>query len=275
MALSFAKMEGAGNDFVVLAGELEPLEVPTELVAALCDRRTGIGADGLVEMQRLHTDVEEAFRVRCFNADGSPVFTCLNAFRCAALRAAELAWVDQEFTFQTDRGTVEARSDGDLVEVGFEPPELRSRRVALPAGAPSAQASLVSLGDPHLVVLLDAETLTGIDFAAVARPLRHWTGASPAGANVHFAAPSGERVAIRSFERGVEGETMACGSGCVAAACVLDDDMAGPSRIDFRTAGGHVLIVSTGGLRWSIAGPARTVFTGEWAPTRHLIPLAG
>lgn len=267
MGLSFAKMEGAGNDFVVLTREDEPWDPSPGLVVALCDRREGIGADGLVVMHRSGADANEAFSIRCFNADGSHVLTCLNAFRCAALRAVELEWGSEELTFHTDRGRLEASLDGDLVEVNFEPPKLRARRVDLPVGSPSTEASLVSLGDPHLVVLLDTESMAAIDFSDAARPLRHWTGACSTGANVHFVAPAGERHAIRSYERGVEGETMACGSGCVAATRVLND--AGSFRAGFHTAGGHVLDVVASGTRWSIIGPARTVFTGRWAPARQ------
>lgn len=274
MDLSFAKMEGAGNDFIVLTGEDEPWDPSPDLVVALCDRREGIGADGLVVMHRSGADANGAVSVRCFNADGSHVLTCLNAFRCAALRAVELDWGSEGLAFHTDRGRIEASLDGDLVEVSFEPPELRARRVDLPAGSPSREASLVLLGDPHLVVLLDTESMATIDFSDAARPLRHWTGACSTGANVHFVAPAGERHAIRSYERGVEGETMACGSGCVAATRVLSD--AGSFRAGFQTAGGHVLDVVASGTRWSIVGPARVVFTGRWAPVRHpTLPVVG
>lgn len=271
-AISFVKMEGAGNDFVVLAGDLAGLEPTPGLVTSLCDRRTGVGGDGLVEMRRSQAG-EDAIEVYCFNSDGSPVTTCLNAFRCAALRAFELGWTGAHLVLQTARGEVEAHCDGDRVELGLKPPDLHSRHVVPPGAPPLARASLVSLGDLHLVVLLPIESLSGADFPAAARPLRHWTGASTTGANVHFVFPRGDKYAIRSFERGVEEETMACGSGCVAATCVLNDRHPNLLSLDFHTHGGHMLTVSVGSPRWSMCGPARTAFTGVWSRAHELPPL--
>ena len=262
MRVAFAKMEGAGNDFVVIADDCRRMAISHELVARLCDRHTGIGADGLLLLARHPDRGDSCFRAHCYNADGSRITTCLNAFRCAARRATELAWTEDAVTFDTDRGSIGARVHCDVVALDFEPPDLRLASIDLPAGSPSAAGSLVSLGDPHLVVVLDApDTLSDIDFTAAARPLRHWTAASCDGANVHFVAQAGAGYAIRSFERGVEDETMACGSGCVAATRALAESIGGRST-PFSTRSGQVLVVSPGAARWSITGAARTVFTG-------------
>jgi diaminopimelate epimerase len=260
--IAFAKMEGAGNDFVVIADDGQGMMISHEVVVRLCDRHTGIGGDGLLLLARYSEQGDSCFRAQCFNADGSRIITCLNAFRCAARRAAELAWTDDDVTFDTDRGSVSARVRRNVVALDFEPPELRLVSIDLPVGSPSAVGSLVSLGDPHLVVVLDeTSTLADIDFAAVARPLRHWPVGSSDGANVHFIAKAVGGYAIRSFERGVEDETMACGSGCVAATMALADSIASRA-VPFMTRSGQILVVSPGAARWSITGAARTVFTG-------------
>jgi diaminopimelate epimerase len=126
----------------------------------------------------------------------------------------------------------------------------------------------VDTGDPHLVLEVDLAYLRHVDLDAVARPLRHWTKVSPAGANVHLVAAAPEGWWIRSFERGVEGETLACGSGCISAAVALAPRQARPAELLFHTRSGDVLAITLGADVWRLRGPAVTAFTGvaRWEP---------
>lgn len=257
--LPFAKMHGAGNDFVVLTGAPPPAPRDAELVRALCHRRLGIGADGALWMQPLPDDPEAHFRMHFYNGDGGRVNLCLNGARCVARRAVDLGWSEGEVVFRTERNLVRATvGDGGVTLRLTEPPG-PAKTVGLPEWAPGERGWGVHTGDPHLVVEVDGPTLEAPDFEARARPLRHWTDAFPHGTNVHFvhrAEPS--TWDIRSFERGVEGETLACGSGCVSAVRA----MGGEKAVRLRTSTGAVLTVDPREDPWTLHGPAVTVYEG-------------
>jgi diaminopimelate epimerase len=126
-------------------------------------------------------------------------------------------------------------------------------------------------GDPHLVVELVPETFSEIDFIEAARPLRWWNGVSSAGSNVHFVARRPGEWLIRSYERGVEDETLACGSGCMAAARALTHPSSGSVLARFRTKGGDSISVHVSSGLWRVSGPARLVFTGSFYwPSEHV-----
>ena len=250
-----AKMHGAGNDFCVLAGAPRP-----EVVRAMADRRTGIGADGVLFLERLEDP--GALRMHFFNADGGRAGLCLNGSRCVALRALQWGWADGDHVrIHTDHQVVEATvqlaASGreGRVSLEIQPPRSAATWIDLPAASPAARGARVNTGDPHLVV----EANTEGDFVAAARALRHDPCVGPEGANVHFVDRSAVPWRIRSFERGVEDETLACGSGCVSAVAALAE---GPTAL--RTSRGDVIEVDPTGDLWRLEGPAVLVFETEW-----------
>jgi diaminopimelate epimerase len=221
-------MHGAGNDFVVvdrrdvaaLAGASD--EEVAAFVRAVCDRRRGVGGDGVLFLDA--APAAEAgldFRMRYFNRDGGRAELCGNGGRClAAFAAARGLGRDGRLVFASDAGRHEARVDGDRVELvlgDVTAPRL-DRVLATPAG--EVRAAQVTVGVPHVVI--EVPDVDAIDLATFAPPLRAHEDLGPAGANVDVATVTGpDRVRLRTFERGVEGETLACGTGAAATAIVL------------------------------------------------------
>jgi len=259
--LPFAKMHGAGNDFVVLTGAPPAAPGDAALVRALCHRRLGVGGDGALWLERLPAEDADHFRMHFYNRDGGRVNLCLNGARCVARRAVDLGWAEAEVTFRTEQSRVRARVDGDTVTLELASAPSEARSVALPAGAPADAGWAVDTGDPHLVVEVDAATLADPAFEERARALRHGTAGFPRGANVHWVHRREPTAwSIRSFERGVEAETLACGSGCVSAVRAL----APGTAVDLRTATGDHLHVDPRRDPWTLRGPAVTVCRGEY-----------
>jgi diaminopimelate epimerase len=253
-------MHGAGNDFVVVAGA--PPSEDAALVRALADRRLGIGADGVLFLERMAGGVD--FRMHFYNCDGARAGLCLNGARCAALRAVQLGWAETRVRIKTEFSIVDAEVDRESepvrVSLRLPLPDAVAREVDLPAGSPAPKGCAVHTGDPHLVVATgDLDS-----FEDRARPLRWWTEPDPAGSNVHFVRPDGDEWIIRSFERGIEGETLACGSGCVSALIALRGREPG-ARAAFRTRNGDLISVEMGDGHLSLEGPAVSVFTTDWS----------
>jgi diaminopimelate epimerase len=258
--LQFTKMEAAGNDFVVIDRRELPSDAIGRLVRAVCDRKRGVGADGLISLDG--ADDVHKFRVHYFNSDGSHAAVCLNAFRCVAVRAKALGWSGDEFTFETDVGNVTVGITSNGVDVMVPPPSYA--RVELPSWAPCPIGYYVWTGDPHLVVLKSGLAESPDTFLRDAQRLRWWKGVSGEGQNVHFLTRDESQWAIRSYERGIEGETLACGSGSLAAASVLRHVFGAVTSVAFRTYGGCILIVRQNEASWIVSGPARHVYEGTF-----------
>jgi diaminopimelate epimerase len=256
-----AKMHGAGNDFVVVP--VAPPEVGTdsELVRRLADRRRGIGADGVLFLER-SADETATFRMHFYNCDGGRAGLCLNGARCAALRCVQLGWASRQVSIRTEFTLVHAEVDPDSgrVRLRLPRPDAEARPVELPAGSPARNGWAIDTGDPHLVV----EASTEEPFEERARPLRRWTDPNPAGSNVHFVVRQPDEWLIRSFERGVEAETLACGSGCVSALLALCGPQNG-ARARLRTRSGDRIDVAVREDQLELEGPAVCVFTTEWS----------
>lgn len=275
-SLALAKMHGAGNDFVVVAAAPPSSEHVAPLVRALADRRRGIGADGVLFLERGERGDPPEVRMHFYNRDGSRAGLCLNGSRCVAFRAVLLGWAREELVIVTDHQRLRARvrttDDPQRAHVTLElaPPRPVARAVRLPEDSAAllgvGDATVVDTGDPHLVVEVDAATAAREDFAVLARPLRHWKGSSPAGANVHFVHRGAQTWTIRSFERGVEDETLACGSGCVSSVCALSA-VEDREAYQLLTRSGDVLLIRPGAQRWMLEGPAELAFETRWV--RH------
>lgn len=260
------KMSGSGNDFVVADGRTVPLDRWTpERIRAVCSRGMGVGADGFVLLECGST--AGAVRFHFFNSDGGRASMCGNAALCATRLAAWLELAPaQGMLLETDAGGVEARClDGPGHRAELVLPstaELTTPDIQLMTGERSVH--LTTVGVPHLVVLVD--DVARVPLLQRGRELRGHPELAPDGANVNFISGESSDWAMRTYERGVEAETLACGTGAVAAAAVLAH--LGMSRLPLGvgTASGCVLRVSgelTGRGQLNcprIAGEGRLVF---------------
>jgi diaminopimelate epimerase len=262
--LTFVKMHGAGNDFImVAAGDLRGRVLTRSRIAALCDRRRGVGADGLIVV-RGGGDVD--FDMLYYNADGSPAEMCGNGARCAVAFARDLGLIGDECRFNTTAGIVNGAVSPQGVSVTLPP--WRDLRTGLNLeGSPFGAHHFVRVGVPHLVIPVD--DVATVDVVRWGPILRHHSSLAPEGANVDWvtgSAKAGE-LALRTFERGVEGETQACGTGAAATAAVFCALGLAISPVALRTRGGDLLTVtvstaeSGGGL--TLQGPAMVAFHGE------------
>jgi diaminopimelate epimerase len=268
--LVFYKMTGSGNDFVLLDGRHTAVsEWPAERISTVCDRRMGIGADGLVI---LTPDATGRIQFDFYNSDGSRGAMCGNAALCSTRLAATLEMASPEgMILCTDAGLVRTRctGPGHMAEINLPPFDLPAP-VEIEARAGESAFLLATVGVPHLVVLTD--DVKAVDVFARGRELRFHPALGAPGANVNFVSPPAngngdEPWMIRTYERGVEGETLACGTGTVAAAFTLA--VLGRRRLpaEWQTSKGIRLGVSgsvQGGSAqdaW-LLGEGRLVYTG-------------
>jgi diaminopimelate epimerase len=249
-----AKMSGAGNDFVVL-GAASAAALGQRLIEwtrNICRRGDSVGADGVLVVERAGPD---RITVRFLNPDGSSAF-CGNGSRCAARFAEQEQLARSPMTLVTDWGEVPARVDGDRVALGLPAPIDRGP-IAVEALGREFRGRLVEAGVPHFVVPVDDVVSAPLDVWG--KVLRRHVRFGPQGANVDLVDGSGASLRIRTFERGVEGETRACGSGAIAAAFAHRLD-GGPAVITLVPASGRTLTVELVG---PAGGPLSTVLTGD------------
>lgn len=265
------KMTGSGNDFVMLDGRCtDPDRWPAEQVASICDRRSGIGADGLVI---LTPDGDGSVRMIYWNSDGSRAAMCGNAALCSARLAVYLEMVEPgDLCLLTDAGPVRARSDGagDAARISLPDFAVPAAVAGLPPGPGERWLALATVGVPHLVVRVD--DIERVQVQERGRSLRYDPKVGPGGANVNFVAPpetEGGPWRIRTYERGVEGETLACGTGTVAAAVALAGRGEATLPMRFRSRGGPELTVGAeleagkAAEVW-LGGQGRLLFRGVW-----------
>ena len=268
----FYKLTGSGNDFVFVDAREEPagvLEQPS-VIDALCARGTGVGADGIVfvEPPTLH---RQRFSIRYLNRDGSLAELCGNASLCSVRLAAELGIVreGEEFAFGTTAGPARGRLAADGPEIDLQPVAELTPQAPFMTQAGERRIGFAVVGVPHVVVLCgDVEA---IDVVGRGRPIRY-DPSLRAGANVNFVAPANDGSwAVRTYERGVEDETLACGTGSVATAALLGEwGEAGGVTTTIRTRSGRLLRVrfretAPGIITPSLSGEGRIVFRGELA----------
>ena len=278
----FFKLSGAGNDFLALA---EPLHDPAEeQVRAWCRRGISLGADGLFVLRRQSGGAGIALDY--WNADGRPAELCLNGTRCAAELAFQLGWADGAVKIVTASGDVVARRDGVArVVLELQAPEPPAAwTVTLDGEPPAADGESIAgwrvrVGVPHFVLLWPDE-LGAAPVATLGRALRRHPDFAPAGTNVNFVRfPAPDRMQVRTYERGVEEETLACGSGVLASAAV--GLLLGRATLPLQvtTQGGFELEVGgdpaapfAPGTPWSLTGDARLVARGELLPDAETAP---
>lgn len=272
LVLEFTKMQGAGNDFLIIDNRFyrfSPEEL-SALAAEWCPRRVGVGADGLLALESAD---EADYRMRYVNADGSPATMCGNGARCLARYAADAGLGEREVTFDTDAGRYHARvPNGSDAPVRLYVPDPRDvqRDVSLAGPVPDALGPVhyVWTGTEHLVTVVDA--LDAVNVVSWGRALRMDEHVQPEGANANFVqvadGPDGPALQVRTYEKGVEDETQACGTGVLAVATVawaltlVDAD-----PVEVHAAGGRFSVGhanTSRGLELFLEGPATPVFRG-------------
>ena len=268
----FVKMHGAGNDFVVVDHREPFLPEPVgELVRRLCDRRRGVGADGVLLLER---DPGSDFAMRYHNADGGRAEFCGNGARCLARFALERGLGrDGVVRFRSDAGLQEARrAPAGGIELHFGRVRRPGPPETLAAAGRAHSGRAVRVGVPHFVI--GVGELAAVPMAEWGPALRGHARFAPDGTNVDFVArhPAARaeepgRLAMRTWERGVEAETLACGTGAIASALWAAADGA-RSPVEVVTAGGDLLVVSfeaaVDGFDVRLTGPAEVSFSGTW-----------
>jgi diaminopimelate epimerase len=271
----FWKMHGAGNDFILIDDRRLAFPVVPEAIAALCARHTGVGADGLLLIQPSR---QADFRMRFFNPDGGEADMCGNAARCVARLALDIGAAARHMQIETCAGLLSAAVDDAAVTLGMTPPGAwrLDQTLTGPAGE-SIAYDFVNTGVPHAIVRV-ADT-AACDVRTLGAAMRRHAAFAPHGANVNVVAVLGPReLSIRTYERGVEDETLACGTGIVAAAVVAVRHGWVTPPVALRVAGGDVLTVgceSSAGVigNVTLTGPTAYVYRGECDDARP--PAAG
>ncbi len=265
--LRFFKMSGSGNDFVVVDARQDPHEELRDpgVIQRLSARGTGVGADGLV---LLVAEPGRAFRMIYYNADGSRASMCGNAALCCTRLADDLeGGSGRSRTFETDSGAVTGRVVDGRPEIDLAPVSTVRPEAPVRVQPGEARIGYAVAGVPHLTVLVD--DVQRADVAGRGRALRWASELAPEGANANFVSRADGRWAMRTFERGVEGETLACGTGAVASAILIDAWGLDSGPIELETRSGRALTVTMrrdGDLIFpTLAGEGRIVFLGELA----------
>jgi diaminopimelate epimerase len=266
MKLKFTKMHGAGNDFVLI--DDREGNVPWEdhfLMAALACRRTGVGCEGVILVQR--SDKAD-FRMRFLNPDGTEVELCGNGSRCAAAFANAIGASGTALTMETMCGLVDVQiSDGGNVCVWMPEPTKKSYGIELKACGETVCGDFINTGVPHFVV--QVPNISTVNVQGLGRELRLHPAFAPEGTNVDFVsfrAPN--RMAVRTYERGVEAESGACGTGAVACVVVAVETARFTLPTKVKTSSGYELTVD-GDWRHrkctglTLTGPVKFVYSGE------------
>lgn len=239
--LTFYKMSGSGNDFVLVdnrSGIVDEKNL-TEWIASICRRKHAVGADGFILIE---PSERADFKWRFFNADGGEVEMCGNGGRCAARLAYLKGIAGSRLTFETKAGLIRAEVSGKRVKLEMPQPTTPELDYSIEVEEETFMVSSVTVGVPHVVIWVN--DLATAPVCKAGRAIRYHERYAPAGTNVNFVQPlENGTLAIRTYERGVEDETLACGTGSVAAAIVAAEKGMPASPTALETAGGELLLV--------------------------------
>ena len=265
MEISFWKMNGAGNDFVVLDNRDHRYVLDKARIARLCDRHRGVGADGLLAVEPAEQGAD--FRMRYYNADGGEAEMCGNGARCFARFVNYLNGFSLEkVSFETPAGVIRATFHGPDVQIKMSEPNSLQQDLTLQVAGTELTVHSINTGVPHAVVFVG-------DIAEV--PVKEWGAAlryheafAPRGTNANFVHRLGtSHIAIRTYERGVEDETLACGTGTVACAILHHLRTGHPAPISVEVRSGNKLEIGftregDNFKHVTLTGPAEIVFQG-------------
>jgi diaminopimelate epimerase len=268
MEIPFTKMHGNGNDFVLI-DESEKMVIPDDMkgqfAAIYCDRHFGIGADGIIFLSKSE---KSDFRMRILQPDESEAEMCGNGIRCLAKYVFDKKYEKEFCTVETPAGEISVKmgEKDDEFSATIAMPAPKFDRKDIPATGEGEykerigeyEVYAVNTGVPHAVIFVD--NVENMDIAAVAPAIRRHAS-FPNGANVNFVQKgTGDIITIRTFERGVEAETLSCGTGATAAAAVAHKLGFTGTTVHVETNGGPLTITLDGGAK--MEGPATTVFSG-------------
>lgn len=266
MKLQFYKYEGCGNDFIMIDGRASgnlPLLNP-EKIAALCNRRFGIGADGLVILKP--SDASD-FEMLYYNSDGKESSMCGNGGRCIVAFAKHLNIISEQTTFKAIDGMHDAVIFQDQKTAGNAVSTVKLKMKDVDAIEAIGKDQYLDTGSPHYIVLTDAvETM---DVVQEGKKIRYNDRFKQSGTNVNFVENYKGGIYVRTYERGVEDETLSCGTGVTASALAADNSglLNSNGIIDVHTRGGELKVYfrknNTSYSDVWLEGPARFVFKGE------------
>lgn len=258
-------MHGASNDFVVVDDRMLTFPAHDEAwMRHVMSRRTGVGSEGILLIQPTQ---DADFRMRFFNPDGGEVDMCGNGARCIARLAFELGVAPSSMRFQTGAGLVRADVAGDTVQLTMTPPRDWKLNGSLLIDGASYAYDFVNSGVPHAVVVV--EDLANVDVARLGAAIRYHADFAPKGTNANFIQITGPHsLSVRTYERGVEAETLACGTGIVAAGLLAGKTRRVQTPVQITPASNDVLTVNydltaDGAENVTLKGPAAHVFRGE------------
>lgn len=254
----FTKMVGSGNDFVVIQGK--PSGNLSKLVKLICEPKFGIGADGVLFIQK---SKKSDISMRIFNADGSEAKMCGNGARCAALFSGK-----KKLSISTGAGIIDAQVLGNRAKIKITEPKNIKLDIPLKIKNRLIKVNFMDTGVPHAVVFVNG--IEKIDVNIIGSSIRNHAKFSPAGTNVNFVQVQGANlIQIRTYERGVEGETLACGTGSIASALVFALKNNLNNLVKVKTQSSEILKiyfkkVNTRFNQVWLEGSAKIVYKGEY-----------
>lgn len=272
MKIKFTKMSGAGNDFVVIDNRAGVITDGPALAKKICDRRWGVGADGLLLVEKSD---KAAYRMMYYNADGSYGGMCGNGGRCIAYFAVAAGIAPKDHSFDALDYLYKAHVNEMAVTLHMKDPKGLKMNFVLPIDGKKLKAHFVDTGAPHVVIPVENITkrrplLERLDVHTLGAKIRYHKKFSPNGTNVNFVElTTSNRLKMRTYERGVEFETLACGTGSVASAIVgsLLYSLEPPVTIIARSGSTLAVDFKKSGKEFSdvsLSGPAVATFTGEF-----------
>ncbi len=265
----FYKMQGCGNDFVLLDNRELKLarDVMPDWARAVCRKAFGVYADGLILLDHAPEGAKADYIWHFFNADGSRAEMCGNGARCATRLAYLLGLAPQKHVLGTDAGDIEAEvyPGSNEVQVLLTPPKNLTLNLTLDLGGDLLPAHFVDTGVPHTVIV--RSDLDKAPVRELGKAVRFHERFAPAGTNVNFIhVVDRERINLRTYERGVEDETYACGTGAVASVVVAHALGLTDQTVAVTTTGGERLGIALDGGKTFLRGAAQIVFRGELYP---------
>lgn len=273
MTIQFTKMSGAGNDFVVVDNRSGIIRNPNQFAIAVCNRRLGIGADGLLLVER---SSKADFLMQYYNADGSSAGMCGNGGRCIAKFAFDTGIVSKNhFAFEAFDYIYDViRHAPTIFELRMKVPFNQKLNQSLNVNGKILRANYLNTGTDHSVIFLDENPELGqlqtTDIINIGRTVRYHDIYKPVGTNVNFVSKIGDkRLEIRTYERGVEDETLACGTGSVASALLSAQKYTWESPVEVKVKSGETLTIGfiregSGNFKdVTLKGPAENVFEGR------------
>jgi len=265
MNIPFWKMHGAANDFILVDDRTGSFPVnDSRWISSITSRRTGVGSEGVLLIQ---PSTSADFRMRFFNPDGGEVDMCGNGARCIARLAHEIGAAPVNMRIETPAGIVRAESRGDLVELIMTEPHSWNMNQSIELFGSSYVYHFVNTGVPHVVIEVD--DLAGTDVQKLGAAIRYHATFAPKGTNANFIQCDAEgRLHVRTYERGVEGETLACGTGIVACGLIAGRLGRVNPPVKIIPASGDILEVNyqstpDGATNVTLLGPAMHVFQGS------------